>query len=39
VLQAEEHRPDENAPQLNLNNRGLILRPLGRGEPDPESAE
>ncbi len=35
LLEAEEHRPMENAPQLNLNNRGLVLRPLVRAPTDP----
>lgn len=35
VLRAEEHRPDENAPKLNLNNRGLILRPVERDPTEP----
>jgi len=32
MLQAEELEPDANAPQLNLNNRGLVMRPLSRAE-------
>ncbi|MCO4771610.1 MAG: hypothetical protein KDA24_16375 [Deltaproteobacteria bacterium] len=39
ALRADAYEPGTNAPDLQLNNRGLVLVPLGRGVPASEGGE
>ncbi len=39
TLRADAYVPGENAPELHLNNEGLVLVPLGQGVPAQEGGE